>query len=261
MRVEVIDDTHQRFNGKIYFKNKKGYYVNNKHVLHRDVWRWHYPLKKGRDIHHRDFNKDNNQIENLQMLTRAEHAALHHPPKSFVCTICGKTFTSKTARKRCPECVAEMKRLAEEKKQAEAAKPPKPARTRKCIVCGKEFQMKPKESQTKGRKTCSEECYKALLRQNKPPVPVKKERNLICPICGKTFQTVRSDIKCCSSKCGAKFNGLNQRGKPKGEKVERVISNCELCGKEIRHPVNRPQRFCSKECLLKFMNRQRWRKS
>ena len=81
MRVEVLNDYQQRFNGRIYYRNSKGYYQRmtfRMHFLHVDVWEYHNrKVRKGYDIHHIDQNKDNNQIENLQCLTRAEHRQLH----------------------------------------------------------------------------------------------------------------------------------------------------------------------------------------
>lgn len=47
---------------------------------HRVVYAWHHAMDvvpPGYDIHHRDGDKRNNRIDNLEMLTRAEHMALH----------------------------------------------------------------------------------------------------------------------------------------------------------------------------------------
>jgi len=46
--------------------------------LHRAIWT-HYngPIKDGYVIHHIDENKTNNDISNLQMMTRSDHCALH----------------------------------------------------------------------------------------------------------------------------------------------------------------------------------------
>ncbi len=45
---------------------------------HRWVWINHYgAIPEGMDIHHIDEDKSNNEIENLQMLSRSEHLKLH----------------------------------------------------------------------------------------------------------------------------------------------------------------------------------------
>jgi endogenous inhibitor of DNA gyrase (YacG/DUF329 family) len=46
--------------------------------MHRAVWKSHYgPIPEGCGIHHRDENKANNSIENLELLPLAAHASLH----------------------------------------------------------------------------------------------------------------------------------------------------------------------------------------
>ena len=259
MKVEIIDDTHQRFNGIVYHRHKKGYYINMNLRLHIDVWKFHNgDIPKGYEIHHIDQNKDNNQIENLQCLTRKEHVSVHielkraqgliAPKKpQLVCARCGKSFTSTIPdAKYCIACRKELK-----PPKPKVVKPFKPPRYRTCIVCGKPFLLTPEKSRNK-HKTCSLECRAKICA---PPIPEK-----ICPICGKTFKPVHSWNKCCSVECGAKFNGLNQRGKIIGEKVEYVVSKCEWCGKEIRHRITEPRRFCSKKCLLQYMVSVRWHK-
>lgn len=57
----------------------KGYiYVNDK-PLHHLVWEKHYGKKvpKGYQIHHKDKNKTNNDINNLQLISASEHTRLH----------------------------------------------------------------------------------------------------------------------------------------------------------------------------------------
>lgn len=49
-------------------------------LLHREVWEHHFgPIPDGCDIHHRDFDKTNNSIENLECLTREDHKKIKHP--------------------------------------------------------------------------------------------------------------------------------------------------------------------------------------
>lgn len=70
-----------------YFDNKKfslrptGYYelTNGKRTpMHIYVWTFYNgEIEKGMDIHHIDFDKSNNNINNLQLLTKSEHTKLH----------------------------------------------------------------------------------------------------------------------------------------------------------------------------------------
>ena len=56
------------------------YYLNSTHRLrlHRYVYLCEVgDIPKGYEIHHIDFNKDNNDISNLQLLSRADHRKVH----------------------------------------------------------------------------------------------------------------------------------------------------------------------------------------
>jgi hypothetical protein len=59
---------------------------------HHHVWESHgnAPVPRGYVLHHRDGDKTNNDYQNLQLLTRAEHAKLHGK---------GRTVTKETRQK------------------------------------------------------------------------------------------------------------------------------------------------------------------
>src|SRR5258708_4095523 len=59
--------------------NSSGYVAfGKKGVLHRSIWELiNGPIPDGFHIHHIDGNKLNNNIENLQCLSHAEHLSLH----------------------------------------------------------------------------------------------------------------------------------------------------------------------------------------
>lgn len=256
MRVEIIDDTHQRFNGKTYFRNKRGWFQSTYSTIHRDVWKYHNgDIPKGYDIHHIDGDKANNQIENLQCLTRKEHRKLHGKPatveRQFTCVDCGTEFTSKAVKAlRCPDCrkkrERERARAADARKRAERPpKPPKLPRVRQCVVCGKTFELKLRESLSHGRKTCSDECLIQLCGYAKTV-----DRRRICEVCGKPFERFHKQQKTCSPECGKKLAGCTQTGR---QVVARVISHCELCGKPIEHLPSIKPRFCSQDCVHRFI--------
>lgn len=76
MKVEIISPTKQFFNGKNYWKDKSsGYYRNAQvkpHSLHRQVWIYHNgEIPKGLVIDHINRNKDDNQIDNLRIVTHS----------------------------------------------------------------------------------------------------------------------------------------------------------------------------------------------
>ena len=68
--------------GKKFYKQTYGYWVSRTkdytYLAHRWVWEHHNGLiPENMDIHHKDGNKDNNQIENLGILSRSEHRKEH----------------------------------------------------------------------------------------------------------------------------------------------------------------------------------------
>ena len=75
----VLKDTI--YNGyKVYMNgNYPAIYLDGKnHHLHRYVWEQaNGPIPKNMVIHHKDFNRGNWSLDNLEMLTRAEHIKCH----------------------------------------------------------------------------------------------------------------------------------------------------------------------------------------
>jgi len=184
--VEVIDDTHQKFNGVIYRKNKKGHYANFL-PIHRAVWIYHNgEMPEGDyEIHHIDTDKANNDISNLQCLTKAEQHRVHMktaPAREHICKNCGKKVTS-TSTKGHVGCYS--------KDCLHALSYKKRHETRTCALCGKKFSVY-KYSHTK---CCSQSCAAKLLRST----PSNNVKN--CPVCGKEFETKVSNQIYCSNYC------------------------------------------------------------
>lgn len=64
--------------------NKTGYFLSSRLIggkrkrLHVYIWEFYNgAVPEGREIHHKDHNKRNNEIENLEVLTEAEHKQRH----------------------------------------------------------------------------------------------------------------------------------------------------------------------------------------
>lgn len=75
-----------KFNGVVYAKEDSGYYrqyVNwgaerNSVRLHRAVYEYYKgKIKKKHHIHHKDGDKENNDIENLEMVSSSKHNEIH----------------------------------------------------------------------------------------------------------------------------------------------------------------------------------------
>lgn len=80
--IEYLEDGNLAVcNGLKFRRDKKtGYYLNAKthKRLHVYVWEsFNGPVPEGYQIHHKDLDKRNNDIENLVLLTQSEHMRLH----------------------------------------------------------------------------------------------------------------------------------------------------------------------------------------
>ena len=68
----------QYFNGRKYTERSNGYYLSTtkpRTLMHRDVWEHQNgKIPNEHDIHHKDHNKANNDINNLELLSKQEHA-------------------------------------------------------------------------------------------------------------------------------------------------------------------------------------------
>lgn len=168
--------------------------------LHRAIWRSvHGKIPKGHDIHHRDGDWDNNDIGNLECLSRQEHnkrhgtfvewnktdaAKEHHKRigafwtktakyRTFTCLRCGDEFESRHLD---PERIKFCSKRCSTHHRINA-------KVKTCIVCETVFVGRP------GSPCCSVEC-------------ADKERNVNCVVCGKSFEKKMRKQESCSRACG-----------------------------------------------------------
>ena len=71
---------HLMFNNVKFTPQNNGYYRNTNRkkdcLMHRYVWEFHNGnIPKGFDIHHKDRDKSNNIIKNLEMIEHGKHAS------------------------------------------------------------------------------------------------------------------------------------------------------------------------------------------
>ena len=231
--IEVVDEKHVKFSGVTYCKDADDnrYYV--KTSLTRNIWHYYYgEIPNGFEVHHKDFNKDNNDISNFQLLTKAEHTILHFEKrlKIFKCKVCGKEFEGVSFFNNNCYCSDKCREIGI-KNQAWR----KNLITYTCEYCGREF----KALKYHNYKFCSQECI------NK-----SKERHEIknCAFCGKKFEArVRDKRQFCSADCA-----LKARHTPENYE-DRV---CKFCGKIFKAHKLYTRKYCSDNCARKAQRRK-----
>src|SRR6478609_3981300 len=82
MRIKTGSDNlpQQEFNGKIYklYPGQRHYRTPQK-CMHTAVWEYHFSkVPKGFVVHHKDYNPANNDISNLELISKGDHNALHN---------------------------------------------------------------------------------------------------------------------------------------------------------------------------------------
>lgn len=148
MRVEILDKHRQRFNNRTYFKYGKNRYYRAKKTknkqsknvsLHRDVWTYHNgTIPPHLMIDHIDRNRDNNQIENLRLVTPKENRANIDPETNekhrqhmirYNSQQTGKWWQSEETKQKRAKALSESWRT---RKLIE----------KKCLLCGTKFLAK-----------------------------------------------------------------------------------------------------------------------
>lgn len=80
-------------------RNHRGYIMVGNKLQHRMVMEKHLgrKLEGWEHVHHKNGVKNDNRIENLEVLSASDHSKLHHPlvMVDLYCFGCGKTFTVK----------------------------------------------------------------------------------------------------------------------------------------------------------------------
>lgn len=176
------------FNGKRYARDDRtGYYLFHGEGgvgsrLHRDVWTFYNcEIPKGHEVHHKDHNKGNNDISNLQLLKKGEHSKLHRAEMTEEEREFRRQNLIDNAR---PAASKWHKSDAGRKWHSEMSKKSwedKKPITYICDNCGKEFETTNTYSKN-GNKFCTNACKSAYRRK----LGVDNVER-VCEYCGKTY--------------------------------------------------------------------------
>ena len=171
--------------GYSFRKDKKtGYYLSSKKIdgkrkrLHVFVWEAaNGEVPSGYEVHHVDRNKDNNDINNLVLLSVAEHRKLHADGQKESKRNCIVSYAL-------PKAIEWHKSKEGKAWHAEHAREQwenKPLIMAKCTYCGKTFETKKSYSENQNS-FCSNKCKAAYRRMTGID---NEERE--CVSCGKKF--------------------------------------------------------------------------
>lgn len=177
-----------------------GYKFSKGTRVHRLVWINHNgAIPEGSVVHHKNGIKDDNRIENLELMTLSEHASLH-APDTRAGRLKGLPKMQEAARlwHKGPAGKDWHKKNYQLTKDRLHAKKP-----HVCEQCGKEYGS----NRVKDTKFCSGKCKAARRRATGID---NEERN--CVVCGAIFSTSKyHEIRTCSRSCGMKWNWARRK--------------------------------------------------
>ena len=189
---------HQEHFGRLFYQDKKiGYWISIDYPrirAHRWVWiNIHGDIPKGYHIHHKDEDKSNNAITNLELIEASRHCRIHMTKEK-------REWASKWVEVIRP--LTKAWHASEEGKKwhiyhAEKCKFGKwEPKTYKCEVCFKEYES----TKRSGTRFCSNNC-KCKFRWDSGIDNVTR----ICQKCGIEFTINKyAKTKNCSKKCAQK---------------------------------------------------------
>ena len=189
----------QHFNGLHFTRDDRtGYYLNStiQKRMHRYVWEsYNGEIPVGYEIHHKDHNPANNDIDNLELMTAQDHRKYHAKIQGVKNVESGHLDNIRGMTK---EWHASAEGLEWHRKHYERTKDKLHAKRKfVCEFCGKEFEAE----HTGNNRFCSNKCKSAWRRKSGVDDETRE-----CQVCGRHFTINKySRTRTCSRVCGAKL--------------------------------------------------------
>src|SRR3990167_3501438 len=202
-----------------------GYYCNRRgKLLHRAIFRSVYgPIPDGMEIHHKDENKTNNAIENLQMLTATAHRKLHalqrpkgyvawtreqrviskraqwaaREPHEIICANCGQVCITRGERTKYCSGTCRSRQYRKEMRYTKEMQ---------CGYCGKVFLGQIHDCPI----YCSRSCKSSACNVGR--VYARRRGPRSCAVCGTYFRVDDPRTLTCSRKCGVTYRSAKRCG-------------------------------------------------
>lgn len=188
---------------------KSGYYLSTKKIgtsrirLHRYMWQKYYgEIPKGFEIHHKDENKDNNEIENLELLTKDKHLAWHgeNAPDGLKAKWIDNLNEARSAAAKWHKSKEGKEWHSEMQKQAWKKREPIKY---KCKNCGKEFES----LKNHNAKFCSPSCRNTFRVKSGVDDETRE-----CVICNSKFKVNKyRKKKTCSRSCASELKNITEK--------------------------------------------------
>lgn len=181
----IYENDYAIADGYKFRKDKKtGYYlssnINGRRLrLHRYIYeKYNGEIPKRYDIHHKDHNKDNNEIENLELLTPTEHKKIHSRELTKEQREFMRNNMNEKARPKAIEWHKSKDGKEWHKKQYEVSLGNREPIEFTCLNCGKKFM----HVRNANNKFCGNSC-KSAYRRKLGVDNIERE----CIICGNKF--------------------------------------------------------------------------
>lgn len=193
---------HQfHYDKKFYLDNKTGYWISTtapKIRAHVWVWVYHYgKIENGYHIHHKDENKSNNKIDNIEKILAFNHLSFH--------------MLKEENRKRSRENAEKIRPLTKQWHASDEGRKWHREHAIKCNFGNGEYFLyecqecymsyKSKIKAANRTRFCSNSCKSKWRRKAK-----LDDIDKLCPICNITYKSSKySRSKTCGRKCGSLF--------------------------------------------------------
>lgn len=188
MLVEYLENGDlATFNGAYFRRDKKtGYYLSTKKIkrgkrvrLHIYVWETiNGPLPTGWHVHHIDFDKSNNEPENLAAMPEFDHLSLHAQMKDKDT----QREVMRAAATKAPRWHRSQEGRAWHKEHGRESWKEREAVEYECTWCGKKYQTRHRYKEGTNH-FCSNNCRSAFRRASHVD-----DEDRRCAVCGSIFR-------------------------------------------------------------------------